>query len=244
MKSHSTEGTPPTSISQMMTPGIIQVPGDITVAKAAFLMQKEQAPCLLVKDSDARVGIMTYTDIVKKVVAQGLEPQDVQVRSIMSRPVQTIDYDRPLDEASTMMATTGVALLVVTKDQQPVGIVRARDLVYVAKHCTVRIPAVVTLIDSKADGSKHQATMTQVSHLAATVECPLMLPQGTQVMLGFTLPDTSDFITVYGKVAVASDEETPQAARGLLFTVQFTHLNASDQTRIRNWVSRQSVSES
>lgn len=228
----------------MMTPGIIQVPGDITVAKAAFLMQKEQAPCLLVKDTDARVGIMTYTDIVKKVVAQGLEPQDVQVRSIMSRPVQTIEYDRPLDEASTMMAATGVALLVVTKDQQPVGIVRARDLVYVAKHCAVRIPAVVTLIDSKSDGSRHQATLTQISHLAATVECPLMLPQGTQVMLVFALPDTSDSTTVYGKVATLSDEGTPQASRGLSFTVQFTHLNASDQTRIRDWVSRQPASDS
>lgn len=228
----------------MMTPGIIQVPGDITVAKAAFLMQKEQAPCLLVKDSDARVGIMTYTDIVKKVVAQGLEPQDVQVRSIMSRPVQTIEYDRPMDEASTMMAATGVALLVVTKDQQPVGIVRARDLVYVAKQCAVRIPAVVTLIDNKADGAKHQAALTQISHIAATVECPLMLPHGTQVMIAFALPDASDPMAVYGKVATASDEGTPQAPRSLSFTVQFTHLNVSDQTQIRDWVSRQPQSDS
>lgn len=228
----------------MMTPGIIQVPGDITVAKAAFLMQKEQTPCLLVKDADARVGIMTYTDIVKKVVAQGLEPQDVQVRSIMSRPVQSIEYDRSLDAASTMMAATGVALLVVTKDQQPVGIVRARDLVYVAKRCMVRIPAVVTLIDNKSDGSKHQATLTHVSHLAATVECPLMLTQGTQVMLAFALPDTSDFMTVYGKVASAPDEGPPEASRGVTFTVRFTHLNASDQTRIREWVSLQPASDS
>lgn len=71
-----------------------------------------------------------------------------------------------------------------------------------------------------------------------------MLPQGTQVMLVFALPDTSDSMTVYGKVATLSDEGTPQASRGLSFTVQFTHLNASDQTRIRDWVSRQPASDS
>ena len=67
-------------------------------------------------------------DIVKKVVARGLEPHDIEVRSIMTRPVQFIEYDQALEEASTMMVATGASLLIVTKHNQPVGVLSAQDL--------------------------------------------------------------------------------------------------------------------
>ena len=117
-----------TVIAHMMTPGVVQVPGDVSVSEAALLLEREQAPCLLVKDTDMRFGLMTPTDIVKKVVAQGLEPHDIEVRTIMTRPVQFIEYDQALAEASTLMMATGASLLIVTKQNQPVGVLSAQDL--------------------------------------------------------------------------------------------------------------------
>ena len=84
----------PTVVAHMMIPGVVQVPGDVSVSEAALLLEREQTPCLLVKDTDMRFGLMTPSDIVKKVVAQGLEPHDIEVRTIMTRPVQFIEYDR------------------------------------------------------------------------------------------------------------------------------------------------------
>ena len=92
-------GTP--LVAHMMTPGVVQIPGDVSVSEAAILMDRERIPCLLVKDNDARYGIMTPADIVKKVIAQGLEPQDVEVRSLMSQPVHSIEYDQATDEAKS-----------------------------------------------------------------------------------------------------------------------------------------------
>ena len=60
-----------TVVAHMMTPGVVQVPGDVSVSEAALLLAREQAPCLLVKDTDMQFGLMTATDIMKKVVAQG-----------------------------------------------------------------------------------------------------------------------------------------------------------------------------
>lgn len=252
---HSDEA--PVTVSQMMTPGVVQIPGDITVAKAAFLMQKEQMPCLLVKDTDGHVGILTYTDIVKKVVAQGMEPQDIQVRTVVSRPVQSIDFDRPLEEASTLMAVTGVPLLIVTRQEQPVGVLRARDLVYAAKPCQVRIPATISLHDGKHTAPKQSATIIQLSHLTATVEGPLMVPPGASVSVAFTLPGSDHHITAYGRAAMppkdavqAAEGEAPVAsgpaplaatapARGCSIDIQLTHLTAADQAQIRLWVAHQ-----
>src|SRR5678815_3493331 len=88
-----------TVVAHMMTPGVIQVPGDVSVSEAALLLEREHALCLLVKETETVFGLMTPSDIVKKVVARGLEPHDIEVRSIMTRPVQFIEYDQALEEA-------------------------------------------------------------------------------------------------------------------------------------------------
>lgn len=242
--SQHTEAAYPTAVSQMMTPGVVQIPGDITVAKAAFLMQKEQIPCLLVKDTDGRIGIVTYTDIVKKVVAQGLEAHDIQIRTVVSRPVHSIEFDRPLEEASTLMAVTGVSLLIVMRHGQPVGVLRARDLVYVAKRCTVRIPATVWTHEAKGEASRQPGTITHLSHLAAAVEGPLMIPAGASVGISFALPGSPDLITAYGRAAAQSKDGESQSPRGWSLEIQFTHLNASDQSQIRLWVAQQPAQDS
>ncbi|MCP9476092.1 MAG: CBS domain-containing protein, partial [Nitrospira sp.] len=95
-----------TVVAHMMTPGVVQIPGDVSVTEAASLMERERMPCLLVKDTEASYGLMTPTDIVRKVVAQGLEPDDIEVRTIMTQPVQFIEYDRLVDEASTLMMSS------------------------------------------------------------------------------------------------------------------------------------------
>jgi len=88
-KSVKTTPLIPTMVAHMMTPGVVQIPGDVSVSEAAMLLEREQAPCLLIKDTDTQFGIMTPTDIVKKVVAQGLEPHEIEVRTIMTRPNST-----------------------------------------------------------------------------------------------------------------------------------------------------------
>src|SRR5690242_15002289 len=139
-----------TVVAHMMTPGVVQVPGDVSVSEAALLLEREHAPCLLVKDTETIFGLMTPGDIVKKVVARGLEPHDIEVRSIMTRPVQFIEYDEALEEASTMMVVTGASLLIVTKENQPVGVLSAQDLMLTPPRRAANIPAVVTVLDEVA----------------------------------------------------------------------------------------------
>ena len=150
-------------VAHMMTPGVVQIPGDVSVSEAAILMDRERIPCLLVKDNDARYGIMTSADIVKKVIAQGLEPQDVEVRSIMSQPVHSIEYDQATDEATSLMASSGTSLLIVTKQSQPVGILTARDLVLAPKRCETSIDATLRVTDGDGEGARHSAIIRQLS---------------------------------------------------------------------------------
>ncbi len=230
---------PSAMVAQMMTPGVIQIPGDVLVSEAALLMQREQVPCLLVKDTETLIGIVTQGDIVKKVVAQGLEPHNIEARTIMSRPVHSIEFDRPLEEATTLMASTGVPLLIVTHRNQPVGILTARDLVFPPRRCHAQIPASVRVFDDRERGVDHTVTITQLSRTGAFVETPSLLLPGTHVTLSFSLPGSTVSIHVNGAIVASyhaphrSEGERRRRTSGV--EIQFTDLSDEDQSRISTW---------
>ncbi len=231
-----------TLVAHMMTPGVVQIPGDVSVTEAASLLERERMPCLLVKDTESRFGLMTPTDIVKKVVAQGLEPDDIEVRTIMTRPVQFIEYDRAMDEASALMMSTGTPILIVTKQDQPVGVLTARDLVLLPKRCATNISATISIMDGDHVGAEHRVAITQLSHAGATVESLAVLLPGTKVILSFCLSETMSPLTIRGTVLNNTTlEHLPGTIRSISAVrpgveVQFIDLSPADQSRIKAWV--------
>ncbi len=225
----------PTVVAQMMIPGVVQIPGDVSVSEAALLLEREQTPCLLVKDTDTQFGLMTPTDIVKKVVAQGLEPHEIEARTIMTRPVQFIEYDCALEEASTLMTSTGASHLIVTKENQPVGVLSARDLMLTPPPRRTRIPAMLSISPSgpAADTAPHSATITQLGHLGALIESSTSLRPGTNVLLVFSLPGQHTPLTIPGTV-LASKGDGPGNTSSIV-DVQFKKVATTDQTRIKAW---------
>ena len=232
-------------VAHMMTPGVVQVPGDLSVSEASLLMEREHIPCLLVKDSEVCFGLMTSADVVSKVVAQGLEPQDVEVRAIMSQPVHSIEYDQSTDEAASLLAATGTSLLIVTKQSQPVGILTARDLMFAAKRCDTCVDASLRVSDGDGEGAKHAAVIKQLSPIGALVEtCTLLLP-GTMVVMTFSLPGIGSPFTVRGTVLNSGCEPQPLGERDgpwseLAVDIQFAPLSVSDESKIRAWVLQHS----
>jgi signal-transduction protein with cAMP-binding, CBS, and nucleotidyltransferase domain len=229
-----------TLVARMMTPGVVQIPGDISVTEAASLLEREQTPCLLVKDTESHFGLMTPADIVKKVVAQGLEPDDIEVRTIMTRPVQFIEYDRVIDEASSLMMATGTPILIVTKQEQPVGVLTARDLILSPKRCHTNIPATLRILEGTRLGAEHRASIVQLSHVGASVESPTSLLPDTTVSLNFSLPDLTSSLTIRGTVLSRYDQARSTGKSPFTSTsnvdIQFANLSPADQSSIKAWV--------
>jgi len=225
----------PTVVAHMMTPGVVQIPGDVSVSEAALMLEREQTPCLLVKDSDTLFGLMTPTDIVKKVVAQGLEPHDIEARTIMTQPVQFIEYDRALEEATALMTSTGASHLIVTKDNQPVGVLSARDLMLTPPPRRTRIPAMLSLSQngSVAGTAPHSATIIQLGHLGAQLESGTPLDAGTNILLVFSLPGQHTPLTIQGTVLASKKDRVGNASN--IVDIQFTNVATTDQTRIKAW---------
>jgi CBS domain-containing protein len=74
-------------------------------------------------------GIVTEADLIRKVLAKGIDPSLAMVDRIMTSPLLTIAPDRPMLDASHLMETNHVRYLCVSDKEEIVGVISVRDLV-------------------------------------------------------------------------------------------------------------------
>jgi CBS domain-containing protein len=76
-------------------------------------------------------GVVTERDVLRKVVAAGLDPATTPVSAIMSKPAITIGVGATVDEAAALMRKHHIRHLVVLDDQgRQAGMLALRYLLY------------------------------------------------------------------------------------------------------------------
>jgi signal-transduction protein with cAMP-binding, CBS, and nucleotidyltransferase domain len=108
---------------------IIAVDRAISVRQAAKIMKDTGIGSVLVTWDRVIVGILTDTDIARRLVGMGLDPDRTPVEHIMSTPVLKIDENKTIRDANAMMAKEHVRHLGVSRDGKLVGMISVRDLV-------------------------------------------------------------------------------------------------------------------
>ena len=111
------------------------VPPETTIVEAAVRMREKSLGSLLVVPADAegrvsnRSGIVTETDLLRKVLAKGMDASRLRMDEIMTSPLLTIAQDRPMLDTSHLMETNHVRHLCVSDKEEVVGVISVRDLV-------------------------------------------------------------------------------------------------------------------
>jgi CBS domain-containing protein len=101
---------------------------EATAGAAAKQMCEAKVGALLVHDGERFVGIVSETDLVRKVLAEPCRSEHISVRSVMSGPVISIDIARSAHDASDLMAEHGIRHLAVVEGGEVVGLLSVRDL--------------------------------------------------------------------------------------------------------------------
>jgi CBS domain-containing protein len=117
-------------IKSFMVPSekFITVERDTDVQTAARIMRDRRISCLFVTNGKEIVGILTDTDMVRRVVAAGVDILTTTAEEIMSAPILTIEEDKTVLDFSDLMANTHIRHLGVTQDGKLVGMISARDI--------------------------------------------------------------------------------------------------------------------
>jgi len=118
-------------VKRVMARNLVTVDKQVTVQEVAKLMGSKEVGSVLVldKESGEIAGIVTERDIVKKVVAKGVDGSSYLVKGIMSSPLLTIDSSKTIFEAGDFMDQKKVRHLAVTESGKVVGVISIRDLI-------------------------------------------------------------------------------------------------------------------
>jgi CBS domain-containing protein len=115
-------------VKQIMTPLISKISVDSNVTDAAILMDSKNIGSLPVEENGTLIGMVTERDLLKKIVAKGIDPKITQVGEIMSSPLITIESEKSVDEANALMAQNKIRRLPVVSQGKIVGIITLRDV--------------------------------------------------------------------------------------------------------------------
>jgi CBS domain-containing protein len=106
----------------------ITVERDTDVQTAARIMRDRRISSLFVTNGKEIVGILTDSDMVRRVVAAGVDTLTTTAEKIMSAPILTIDEDKTVLDVSDLMANTHSRHLGVTQSGKLVGMISVRDI--------------------------------------------------------------------------------------------------------------------
>ena len=116
-------------LSVLMRTRMETIASERTVRDAAQTMTEKRIGSLIVLEAGEMVGIVTETDVVRKVIATNLPASSTRVGAVMNYPLIQIDINHTVRDASRLMAEERIRHLTVTENNTVVGLLSVRDLV-------------------------------------------------------------------------------------------------------------------
>lgn len=130
-------------ISEWMSNNPITIDFTETITSAASLMAEKQVGSLLVTEKEKKkklllfskkiqdtAGIVTDTDLVRKVIAKNQDPDKTMVSSVMNSEIISIESTKNILDASRIIAKHRIKRLPVIDKGHTKGVITATDIMY------------------------------------------------------------------------------------------------------------------
>ncbi len=118
-------------VKDLMVTNVITIDAMAPLMDAMNFMLEKNVKSLIIlprKESDA-FGILTFSDIAKKVIAGEEQIEMLNVFDAMSKPCYNVHQHLDIKYAAKKMADIGVSRLLVTEGNSLLGIISLTDLV-------------------------------------------------------------------------------------------------------------------
>lgn len=102
------------------------------ISVAVDKMIKQNIGAVVAVEDGRPVGMITEKDVLERVVKPQKDMDKTLVKDVMSKPLISIEADRPMREALDLMRKHIIRRLAVTKEGALVGLITERRLLQVA----------------------------------------------------------------------------------------------------------------
>ncbi|MEY4139795.1 MAG: hypothetical protein RLZZ371_1977 [Pseudomonadota bacterium] len=100
---------------------------DTTVSQAARLMASRNTGAVLIVENDQLSGIFTERDVVFRVIAPGLDPQQTPLKTVMTANPITLGPTQSYGHALVIMQENGFRHVPVVENGHAIGIISSRN---------------------------------------------------------------------------------------------------------------------
>ena len=108
---------------------VLSVKPEATVSEAAALMNSKGVGAVVVRTGNGPVeGIFTERDLLRRVVAAGLDPKSTRMEQVMTANVRTISGRISVEEALRLMVGQRYRHLLIQDGDEVEGLISVRDL--------------------------------------------------------------------------------------------------------------------
>lgn len=91
-------------------------------------MLKAKVGALIIKENGNLLGIITEKDIVHRVVAKGLDLNEVKVKNVMTKDLSCIHPEKDIYDAMLQMSRDVVRRLPVVENNKLIGLLTEKDI--------------------------------------------------------------------------------------------------------------------
>lgn len=115
-------------VKEIMTKNVITIDKNKTILDACNKYRDFKVGCLIVKDNEECVGILTERDIIERTICQNIDPKSTLVSEIMSSDIKTIHALATIETTIECMKKYDIKKLPVVTKEGIVGIITVTDI--------------------------------------------------------------------------------------------------------------------
>lgn len=115
-------------VKDIMTKPVVAIDINKSAKHAGMLIKKTRKGALIVVKNGRPVGILTDSDLIKKVIAKNILPSRVKVKNIMSKPLIVAGPNDDITVATKKLRRSNIKRLPVVDKGKIIGVVSLTDI--------------------------------------------------------------------------------------------------------------------
>ncbi len=116
-------------VKDVMSSPVVTTDEEAPSNKIAKLMNENKFGCAIVTNKEGKpLGIITERDLVVRVLAKNLKPENIKAKDVMTSPLATIDPEATISDAARRMSRLDIRRLGVLYKGDLIGLISSKDI--------------------------------------------------------------------------------------------------------------------
>jgi CBS domain-containing protein len=137
-----------TQVRDIMGKNVITIDYNKTALDASVILKEKEISFLVIMKEGKIAGIVSESDIVRKIAAKDLNSSQIQLEEIISKNFKGVESDLEIEDAVQKMLNSSIRRLIVLENEKLVGVITQTNLAEFLRS-KLLINATVDNIDSE-----------------------------------------------------------------------------------------------